>query len=62
MAEYRLRYFQCDGFFQNLAKNNVMDRLSKAGIILGLTLLGAIPATLMNIKSTHYNRHWQNKC
>lgn len=36
-------------FLQNLAKNNVMDRLTKGASILGLMVVGAMPATLMNI-------------
>jgi len=36
-------------FLQNLAKNNVMDRLTKGASILGLMVVGAMPATLMFI-------------
>jgi fructoselysine and glucoselysine-specific PTS system IID component len=36
-------------FLQSLAKNNVMDRLTKGSSILGLMVVGAMPATLMNI-------------
>jgi len=36
-------------FLQNLAKNNVMDKLTKGAGILGLMVVGAMPATLMNI-------------
>jgi len=36
-------------FLQNLAKNNVMDRLTKGASILGLMVVGAMPATLMHI-------------
>ncbi|WP_316828682.1 PTS system mannose/fructose/sorbose family transporter subunit IID [Pedobacter miscanthi] len=36
-------------FLQNLAKNKVMDRLTKGASILGLMVVGAMPATLMNI-------------
>ncbi len=36
-------------FLQNLAKNNVMDRLTKGASILGLMVVGAMPAVLMNI-------------
>ena len=36
-------------FLQNLAKNNVMDRLTKGASILGLMVVGAMPATLMTI-------------
>ena len=39
-------------FLQKLAKNNVMDRLTKGSSILGLMVVGAMPATLMNI-TTH---------
>jgi fructoselysine and glucoselysine-specific PTS system IID component len=38
-------------FLQNLAKNNVMDRLTKGASILGLMVVGAMPATLMAIKT-----------
>src|ERR1700749_3685788 len=36
-------------FLQNLAKNNVMDKLTKGAGILGLMVVGAMPATLMNL-------------
>lgn len=36
-------------FLQNLAKGNVMDRLTNGAAILGLMVVGAMPATLMNI-------------
>jgi fructoselysine and glucoselysine-specific PTS system IID component len=36
-------------FLQNLAKNNVMDKLTKGASILGLMVVGAMPATLMTI-------------
>jgi fructoselysine and glucoselysine-specific PTS system IID component len=38
-------------FLQNLAQNNVMDRLTSGAAILGLMVVGAMPATLMNIKT-----------
>lgn len=38
-------------FLQNLAKNNVMDRLTKGASILGLMVVGAMPATLMHIST-----------
>ncbi|MDB5286513.1 MAG: hypothetical protein JWR05_1462 [Mucilaginibacter sp.] len=38
-------------FLQNLAKNNVMDRLTKGASILGLMVVGAMPATLMSINT-----------
>ncbi|MDB5091188.1 MAG: system, mannose-specific component, partial [Mucilaginibacter sp.] len=38
-------------FLQNLAKNNVMDRLTKGASILGLMVVGAMPATLMSIRT-----------
>lgn len=38
-------------FLQNLAKNNVMDRLTKGASILGLMVVGAMPATLMHIRT-----------
>lgn len=36
-------------FLQNLAKSNVMDKLTTGAAILGLMVVGAMPATLMNI-------------
>ncbi len=36
-------------FLQNLAKNDVMDKLTKGAAILGLMVVGAMPATLMVI-------------
>jgi fructoselysine/glucoselysine PTS system EIID component len=36
-------------FLQNLATNNVMDRLTKGASILGLMVVGAMPATLISI-------------
>lgn len=36
-------------FLQNLAKSNVMDKLTSGAAILGLMVVGAMPATLMNI-------------
>ncbi|MDB5135486.1 MAG: hypothetical protein JWP37_2089, partial [Mucilaginibacter sp.] len=36
-------------FLQNLSKNNVMDRLTKGASILGLMVVGAMPATLISI-------------
>lgn len=38
-------------FLQNLAKNNVMDRLTKGASILGLMVVGAMPATLISINT-----------
>lgn len=38
-------------FLQNLAQNNVMDRLTAGAAILGLMVVGAMPATLINIKT-----------
>jgi fructoselysine and glucoselysine-specific PTS system IID component len=38
-------------FLQNLAKNNVMDRLTRGASILGLMVVGAMPATLMSIRT-----------
>jgi fructoselysine and glucoselysine-specific PTS system IID component len=38
-------------FLQNLAKNNVMDRLTKGASILGLMVVGAMPATLIAINT-----------
>ena len=36
-------------FLQQLSQNNVMDRLKDGAAILGLMVVGAMPATLMNI-------------
>ncbi len=36
-------------FLQRLSQNNVMDRLKDGAAILGLMVVGAMPATLMNI-------------
>ena len=36
-------------FLQDLAKNKVMDKLTKGSAILGLMVVGAMPATLMSI-------------
>ncbi|MES2274863.1 MAG: PTS system mannose/fructose/sorbose family transporter subunit IID [Bacteroidota bacterium] len=38
-------------FLQNLSQNNVMDRLTRGAAILGLMVVGAMPATLMAIKT-----------
>lgn len=38
-------------FLQNLAKHNVMDKLTHGASILGLMVVGAMPATLMSIKT-----------
>lgn len=38
-------------FLQNLSKNNVMDKLTQGAAILGLMVVGAMPATLMAIKT-----------
>ena len=38
-------------FLQNLAQNNVMDRLTLGASIMGLMVVGAMPATLMSIKT-----------
>jgi fructoselysine and glucoselysine-specific PTS system IID component len=38
-------------FLQNLAKNKVMDRLTKGASILGLMVVGAMPATLIAINT-----------
>ena len=36
-------------FLQRLSQNNIMDRLKDGAAILGLMVVGAMPATLMNI-------------
>ncbi len=38
-------------FLQNLSKSNVMDKLTQGAAILGLMVVGAMPATLMSIKT-----------
>ena len=38
-------------FLQRLSQNNVMDRLKDGAAILGLMVVGAMPATLMNIRT-----------
>ncbi|HVU56101.1 MAG TPA: PTS system mannose/fructose/sorbose family transporter subunit IID [Puia sp.] len=38
-------------FLQQLAKNNVMDKLTLGASILGLMVIGAMPATLMSIRT-----------
>jgi fructoselysine and glucoselysine-specific PTS system IID component len=38
-------------FLQSLSKSNVMDKLTSGAAILGLMVVGAMPATLMNIKT-----------
>lgn len=52
LLRYKLTFVGYDAgtrFLQKLAKNNVMDRLTKGSSILGLMVVGAMPATLMNI-------------
>lgn len=39
-------------FLQNLSKSNVMDKLTQGAAILGLMVVGAMPATLMAIKTS----------
>ncbi len=54
LLRYKLTFVGYDAgtrFLQNLAKNNVMDRLTKGSSILGLMVVGAMPATLMNIST-----------
>jgi fructoselysine/glucoselysine PTS system EIID component len=38
-------------FLQNLAKSNIMDKLTTGATILGLMVIGAMPATLMPVKT-----------
>jgi fructoselysine/glucoselysine PTS system EIID component len=38
-------------FLQNLSKSNLMDKLTQGAAILGLMVVGAMPATLMSIKT-----------
>lgn len=38
-------------FLMQLSKNNVMDRLKNGAAILGLMVVGAMPATLMNVRT-----------
>jgi fructoselysine and glucoselysine-specific PTS system IID component len=57
LLRYKLTFVGYDAgtrFLQNLAKNNVMDRLTKGSSILGLMVVGAMPATLMNITTPLY--------
>lgn len=54
LLRYRLTfigYTTGTRFLQNLAKNNVMDKLTHGASILGLMVVGAMPATLMSIKT-----------
>lgn len=39
-------------FLQNLSRSNVMDKLTTGASILGLMVIGAMPAMLMHIKTT----------
>jgi fructoselysine and glucoselysine-specific PTS system IID component len=57
LLRYKLTFVGYDAgtrFLQNLAKNNVMDRLTKGSSILGLMVVGVMPATLMNITTPLY--------
>ena len=38
-------------FLQNLAKSNIMDKLTTGATIMGLMVIGAMPATLMPVKT-----------
>ena len=38
-------------FLQNLVKSNILDRLTTGASILGLMVIGAMPAMLMSIKT-----------
>ena len=38
-------------FLQNLAKTNAMDKLTSGAAIVGLMVVGAMPATLMSVKT-----------
>jgi len=38
-------------FLQNLAKTNAMDKLTAGAAIVGLMVVGAMPATLMSVKT-----------
>jgi fructoselysine and glucoselysine-specific PTS system IID component len=54
LLRYNLTYIGYNAgtkFLQNLAKNNVMDRLTKGASILGLMVVGAMPATLISINT-----------
>ncbi|HEX9511166.1 MAG TPA: PTS system mannose/fructose/sorbose family transporter subunit IID [Puia sp.] len=39
-------------FLQNLAKTNAMDKLTSGAAIVGLMVVGAMPATLMSVKTS----------
>ncbi|WP_229688915.1 PTS system mannose/fructose/sorbose family transporter subunit IID [Puia dinghuensis] len=52
LLRYRLTFIGYKAgtrFLMQLSKNNVMDRLKEGAAILGLMVVGAMPATLMNI-------------
>ncbi|MBI1769556.1 MAG: PTS system mannose/fructose/sorbose family transporter subunit IID [Bacteroidetes bacterium] len=44
-------YNQGNRFLQKMANNNVMDRLTSGAAIVGLMVVGAMPALLMSIKT-----------
>jgi fructoselysine and glucoselysine-specific PTS system IID component len=44
-------YNQGNKFLQKIASNNVMDKLTSSAAIVGLMVVGAMPALLMNIKT-----------
>jgi fructoselysine and glucoselysine-specific PTS system IID component len=55
LLRYRLTFIGYNTgtkFLQNLSKNNLMDKLTKGAAILGLMVVGAMPATLMSIKTS----------
>jgi fructoselysine and glucoselysine-specific PTS system IID component len=44
-------YNQGNRFLQKIASNNVMDKLTSAAAIVGLMVVGAMPALLMSVKT-----------
>lgn len=44
-------YHQGNKFLQKIASNNVMDRLTSSAAIVGLMVVGAMPAVLMKLKT-----------
>jgi len=54
LLRYRLTFIGYKAgtkFLQNLAQNQVMDRLTLGASIVGLMVVGAMPATLMSIRT-----------
>jgi len=54
LLRYNLTFIGYDTgnkFLQDLAKSNIMDKLTTGASILGLMVIGAMPATLMPVKT-----------